>query len=156
MSEQAQEMSFYQNFSENTQHMTREERINLRNDIVMMYIYTGLTKQKVAEKFRISIRTVERILEGIHEASDEWYKQLPKRYALAIHRRNSNKVFNEITKLSNIRSKAKGEPDKEFQMTHGIIDAYIKYDKMVAEGPTLERQKELTEEMEKIVESNAA
>ena len=150
MSQSDQEMSFLENFNTKTKNLSRYERLNLRNDIIIMDLYTGLTKDKIATKFNLSVRQVERIIESTQEASDDWYKQLPKKYALAIHRRNSVKIFNEIGKLATLRSII-DDTEKEFNMTQGIIDAYIKYDKMLAEGPTLERQKELTEEMEEIV-----
>ncbi len=149
VSEQEQEMSFIQNFTKKADEkgLSRHERLNLRNEIILMDIYTGSTKEKEATKFNISVRQIERILEDAQEASNDWYKQLPKKFALEIHRRNSMKVFQEITRLSTIRSSI-GDKDKEFRMTEGIIESYIKYDKMLAEGPTLQRQKELTEEME--------
>ena len=150
MSQSDQEMSFLENFNTKTKNLSRYERLNLRNDIIIMDLYTGSTKDKIATKFNLSVRQVERIIESTQEASDDWYKQLPKKYALAIHRRNSVKIFNEIGKLATLRSII-DDTEKEFNMTQGIIDAYIKYDKMLAEGPTLERQKELTEEMEEIV-----
>ena len=49
-----------------------------------------------------------------------------------------------------IRDQIKDDPKTKFEMTQKIFTAYLNYNKMVAEGPTLTRQKELTEEAEKI------
>ncbi len=82
--------------------------------------------------------------------SESWYNDLPKKIMLSIHRYNSERIFEEIQHLTNLRNEAK---DLKIQLcaTNSIIDAYIKYDRIIAEGPVLSRHKELTEELEKIV-----
>lgn len=148
MSEQEQIMSFFTQFEEKTKRLPRDEKLRLRNNIILRDISVGREKEFISKKFRVSVRQVERILKEIYEGVDAWYKSLPKGTLQAIHRANSEEVFDEITKLKSIRS---GIRDTQMQekATVDIIESWIKYDRMVAEGPALTRQKELVAEMEK-------
>lgn len=148
MSEQEQIMSFFTQFEEKTRNLPRDEKLRLRNNILLRDVSVGRSKDYISKKFRISVRQVERILKEIYEGVDEWYKSLPKGTLQAIHRANTEEILDEITKLKGIRS---GIRDTQLQekATVDIIESWIKYDKMVSEGPALTRQKELVAEMEK-------
>lgn len=148
MSEQEQIMSFFAQFEEKTRNLPRDEKLRLRNNIMLRDISVGRSKDYISKKFRISVRQVERILKEIYEGVDEWYKSLPRGTLQAIHRANTEEILEEITRLKGIRS---GIRDTQLQekSTVDIIESWIKYDKMVSEGPALTRQKELVAEMEK-------
>lgn len=72
-----------------------------------------------------------------------------------IFRYNCSKVFEEIQRLDEIRNKIKDDFKTEFDMTLKIISAHSNYNKLVAEGPSLTRQKEVTESAEKLLESTS-
>lgn len=150
MTEPEQTKSYLKNFKAQTKVMTRRERIEARNDIIMTEWHAGKPKEEIAERFQISIRQLDRIIFKIEQDAKDWYTSLPKKTMIAIHRDNSIKVYNEIRTLKALRRQV-DDNNKKFSWTVDIIDAYAKYDKMVAEGATLQRQKELTEEAERIV-----
>ena len=60
-------------------------------------------------------------------------------------------MCSQITHLKKLRSEIDNS-ETEFSITLDVIDCLIKYNKIVAEGPTLIRQKEVTEKAEKITE----
>ncbi len=59
-------------------------------------------------------------------------------------------VFEEITTLKRLRNQTE-ETEKKFDMTQGIITSIINYNRMIAEGPVLTKQKELTEQAEQVI-----
>ena len=148
VSKDEQIISFFTQFEEKTKQLPREEKLRLRNNIILRDVSVGRSNDFISKKFRISVRRVEQILAEIYEGVDDWYKSLPKGTLQAIHRANSEEVLDEITRLKSIRS---GIRDTQLQekATVDIIESWIKYDRMVAEGPALTRQKELVTEMEK-------
>ena len=148
MSEQEQIMSFFTQFEEKTKNLPRDEKIRLRNNILLRDVSVGRSKDYISKKFRISVRQVERILKEIYAGVDEWYKSLPRGTLQAIHRANTEEILEEITKLKSIRSSTRDAQLLQ-KATVDIIESWIKYDRMVSEGPALTRQKELVEEMEK-------
>ena len=145
--------SFLSVFEEKTKDLTREERLKIRNDIMLKDRFLGKSIKYIADKFQISDRQVRRIFEELDTESENWYNLLPKKYMLAIHRYNSEHIFEEIEKLKNLRA-GSSEIKIKIEATNSIIDAYIKYEQMVAEGPTLTRQKEIVEQAEKIINEN--
>ena len=150
------EMSDYMtDYEQDMSKLPRNERISIRNQVILMKVATGSTKTEIQNKFKLSERQIYRILQDAQIESAEWYESLPKEKMLQIFRYNSQKTFKEILRLERIRNEGKDDKQTEFNMTKDIIDAYIKYDRMVAEGPTLTRQKELTEKVERILEKNA-
>lgn len=142
MSFQAQDMS----------HLTRKQRIDMRNSIIISQASSGTDTKTIAEQFTISVRQVERIIKSIEADNLEWYHNLPKKGMAAMFRHNSMNVFAEITTLKSLRNETT-EPEKKFDMTQGIINSIINYNKMIAEGPVLIKQKELTEQAEKVIEN---
>lgn len=142
--------SLFDRFENHTKNLTRAERIHARNEIIMSEHYSGLSTNIIASEFRLSERQTRKIIQEIKESAPEWYESLPKSTMIAIHRTNSSKIYTEINTMRNIRAITE-DAVKKFQMSMDIIVAYEKYDKMVAEGATLQRQKELTDKAEKII-----
>ena len=64
-------------------------------------------------------------------------------------------VFSEIRTLKSLRNET-SESEKKFDMTQGIINSIINYNKMIAEGPVLIKQKELTEQAEQVINNSTA
>lgn len=147
-SQQEQISSFFSQFEEKTKSLSRDEKLRLRNNIMLRDISVGRSKDYISKKFRISVRQVNKILKEIYAGVDEWYKSLPRGTLQAIHRANTEEILDEITKLKNIRAGIR-EAQMQEKATVDIIESWIKYDRMVADGPALTRQKELVAEMEK-------
>lgn len=143
MSQQAQDMS----------QLSRKEKIELRNQIIISQVSSGTSKEEIGEQFSISVRQVERIIKTIEEENQEWYHNLPKKGMVAMFRYNSMAVFEEIKTLKKLCSNTDDDETK-FSMTQGIINSIINYNKMIAEGPVLIKQKELTEQVEQVVINN--
>lgn len=133
-----------------TTSTTRETKLNRNNEIFML-IAAGTQKDDICKNFKLSISQLNKILKEANEEAEEWYKSLPRQTMIQIFRYNSEKIFQEIQKLEQIRNKEK-EPARQFEMTKGIINAYSQYNKLVAEGPSLIRQKEVTEQAENLIE----
>ena len=136
--------------AQNMSHLPRKERLKLRNEIIIMQVSSGTDKEDIAKQFTISLRQVHRIIKEIEEENQEWYQNLPKKGMAAMFRYNSMNVFSEITTLKKLRNDTK-EPEKKFDMTQGIINSIINYNRMIAEGPVLTKQKELTEQAEQVI-----
>lgn len=130
------------------------EEKKLRNQEIYMEIAAGVTKDDACTKWKISLTQLNRILREAREETEQWYKSLPSQTMIQIFRCNCVKVLEEIQRLVKIRNEIKDDDKAEFDFTLKIIGAYLNYNKMVAEGPTLMRQKEVTQAVEKILESN--
>jgi len=125
----------------------------LRNQEIFMQIASGDTKEEVCKRWHLSLRQLNRILVEANKEAEEWYVSLPRRTMIQIFRHCSDKVFCEIARLEEIRERiAYQDPKLEYEMTRAIINAYAQYNKMVGEGPSLTRQKEVTDAAEKIIE----
>ena len=134
--------------------LSRKERLDLRNQIIISQVSSGVDKKTIAEQFTISERQVERIIKSIEDENHEWYHNLPKTGMAAMFRYNSIQVFDEIITLKSLRNQT-AEPEKKFDMTQGIINSIINYNKMIAEGPVLIKQKELTEQAEQVINNTS-
>ena len=122
----------------------------LRNQEIYRDIACAIRKEEVCAKWNLSLVQLNRILREANEEAEEWFKSLPRKLMIQIFRFNSEKILQEIQKLEQIRDNI-NDPIKEFEMTKSIIGAYFQYTKMVAEGPSLIRQKEVTEQAEKAI-----
>ncbi len=127
--------------------LSRKERVDIRNQIIISQVYSGVDKEDVAKQFTISVRQLDRIIRQVEEANKEWYNNLLRNGMSAMFRYNSMQVFDEITTLKSLRTKT-AEPGKKFDMTQGIISSIISYNKMLAEGPTYARMMELVKQTE--------
>ena len=139
----------------NTKKLRPSEEKKLRNHEIYLEIATGVSKDVVCKTFGISVTQLNRILKDAKEETNEWYKSLPRRYMIHIFRRNYTTVFKEIQRLEQIRNEIKDDKKTEFEMTLKMINAYSNYNKMIADGPTLTRQKEIIEAAEKLLESQS-
>jgi len=135
--------------------LSHKERTDIRNQIIISQVYSGVNKEDVAKQFTISLRQLNRIIRDIEEENQEWYQNLPKNGMAAMFRYNSMNVFSEITTLKSLRNQT-AEPEKKFDMTQGIINSIINYNKMIAEGPVLIKQKELTEKAEQVINHSSS
>ena len=144
--------SFLSQFEEKTKKLTREERLKVRNDVMLRDRFLGKTTKYIADKFRLTDRRIRKIFEELDADSESWYLELPRKFMASIHRYNSERVFDEIQRLISLRNKTH-QVEIEIDATSRIIDSYIKYDKMIAEGPVITRHKELTEKLEGIVDA---
>lgn len=138
MSSQAQNMS----------HLTRPEKIEIRNNKILADIATGRTKAAICEEYCISLRQLNRILAVAYEEQDDWYNTISKEGMLTLFRQNSRKVFAELQRLEEMRAH-ETERKTKFDMTKDIINTTVTYNKMIAEGPVLTKYRELTDEMKR-------
>ena len=134
--------------------LTASKEKDLRNQEIYMEIATGAKKDDICKKWDISLTQLNRILREANKESEKWFRSLPRQTMIQIFCNNSEKVFQEIRRLERIRNGIKEDPRVEFDMTLKIISAYSNYNKMVADGPALVRQKEVIEVAEKLQESN--
>ena len=126
----------------------------LRNQELYLLIATGTRKEIICEKFNLSLSQLNKILKEANAEAEQWFQSLPRQTMIQIFRFNSEKIFAEIQRLEKIRNGIKEDPKVEFDLTLKIINAYSQYNKLVAEGPALIRQKEVIEAAEKLQESH--
>jgi hypothetical protein len=132
--------------------LTRSMRKKLRNQEILMQIASGAKKEDVCSQWKLGLRQLNRIISEATEEAEEWFRLLPRQAMIQIFRYNCDKIFCEINRLEEIREReAKKDNKLEFEMTRGIINAYSQYNKLVAEGPSLIRQKEVTEKAEQLL-----
>ena len=130
--------------------MKPSDKKRLRNQEILMLIASGTTKEDLCTTWNLSLSQLNRILYQANAEAEEWYKSLPRKTMIQIFRFNSEKIFNEIQVLEKIRNSV-SDPVKKFEMTKSVINAYAQYNKLISEGPSLIRQKEVTEQAEKII-----
>lgn len=135
---------------EGSQSMKPIHKKRIRNQEILMSIASGASKDDLCITWNLSLSQLNRILCDANKETEEWYKSLPRKTMIQIFRFNSEKIFNEIQVLEKIRNSV-SDPVKKFEMTKSVINAYTQYNKLVSEGPSLIRQKEITEEAEKMV-----
>lgn len=148
--------AFMADYEQNMSTLSRDDRIRLRNQVMMMMLSSGTSKQEIQKEFNLSDRQLRRIINEDYEQSKEWYEALPRKLMLQIFRFNSMKVFKEITRLENIRNEIENNKQQEFDMTKDIIDSYTKYTRMVAEGPALVSQKETTRQAKQVINQDVS
>ena len=122
-----------------------------RNQQIFVEIASGTPKDVICKKCTLSLTQLNRILREANEEAEEWYKSLPRQTMIQIFRFNSEKILCEIGRLEKIRDSISKNSKLEFEMTRAIISSCVQYNKMVAEGPSLTRQKEVTDAAEKAV-----
>lgn len=85
-----------------------------------MLVVSGILKEDVREKFKLSTSQLNKILKEANEEAEQWFHSLPRQTMIQIFRFNSEKIFGEIQILEQIRNKEK-EPARQFEMTKGIM-----------------------------------
>lgn len=131
--------------------LTRAEKLSIRNQIVIAIVGTGATYEEVGKIFNIKERQVRNIVDAAYEEALNWYKDLPKRIRIGAFKMNVSDVFQELTTMKKIRNTTDDQALK-FEMTEKIANLQIKYDKMLSEGPTLERIREQGEILDQLIQ----
>ena len=123
----------------------------LRNQKILILLVCGFLKEQICKQMHLSLRQLNRIIVEADTDAEQWYKSLPRQNMIQIFRYNSERIFQEIQRLEFIRNKT-DDSEKEFEMTKVVINTYLQYTKMIAEGPSFTRQKEVIEQAEKFLE----
>lgn len=132
---------------ETRQNLTRAQRISLRNEIILAKISTGITVEQIQEEFQLSRAQVYNIIKDAEEEVEEWFHNFPKRAMLSLFRSNVLAVTKEISELTNLKNQAQDFNEK-MDIHRAIIDARIKHNRLIAEGPTYVRIKQLVKNSE--------
>jgi predicted transcriptional regulator len=140
----------FSNEEEDFSALSRSEKISIRNQIVIAMTGTGASEKEVARTFSITDRQVRNIVNQAYTEALDWYKDLPKRIRIGAFKMNVSDVFSELMTLKKIRNTTDDQALK-FEMTEKIANLQIKYDKMLSEGPTLERIKEQGEILDELI-----
>ena len=130
--------------------LTRAEKLSMRNQIVIAIVGTGASYDEVGKIFNLKERQVRNIVDAAYEDALNWYKDLPKRIRIGAFKMNVSDVFQELTTMKKIRNTTDDQALK-FEMSEKIANLQIKYDKMLSEGPTLERIREQGEILEELI-----
>ena len=127
--------------------LTRSQRLAFRNEIILAKISTGLTVEQIQAEYQLSRRQVYKIIHDAQEQVEEWFSNFPKTGMLSLFRSNVISVSNEIKDLTNLKLAAKSL-DEKIEVSKSIIDARIKFNRLVAEGPAYARLKELVKQVD--------
>jgi len=73
LAEMSQNMSLQ---AQDTSQLSRKERIDIRNQIIISQVSSGVDRQEIAKQFTISLRQVHRIIREIEDENQEWYGEL--------------------------------------------------------------------------------
>lgn len=134
-------------YSQETRPLTRQQRLSFRNEIILAKIATGITVEQIQEEFQLSRAQVYNIIKQAQDEVEEWFNNFPKTGMLSLFRSNVIAVSNEIKNLTALKNEAKSLPEK-LDVSKSIIDARLKFNRLVAEGPTYTRVKELVRNAE--------
>ena len=134
-------------YAQNTGQLTRSQRLAFRNEIILAKIATGITVDDIQKEFQLSRSQVYCIIKEAENEVEQWFDKFPKSGMLSLFRSNVISVSNEIKELANLRIEAKTLAEK-LDVTKSIIDARIKFNRLVAEGPTYARLKQLVKNTE--------
>ena len=132
--------------------MKPARRKKVRNQEILMELASGGLKEDLCTKWNLSISQLNKIIHEADKEAEDWYKSLPRKTMIQSFRNNRQKIYSEIQVLEVIRDLVT-DPTKKFEMTKSVINAFVQYNKLVSEGPSLIRQKEITEQAEKIIET---
>ena len=121
----------------------------IRNQEILLLVASGASKETVREKFGLRRSQLDKIVKEASEEAEKWFESLPRQAMIQIFSLSCGKIVEEVHRLEEIRNKVT-ESTKQFEMTRQIINVYSQLTKLVAEGPTLIRQKEIIEAAEKM------
>ena len=133
--------------SQETRQLSRSQRLTFRNETILAKIATGITVDDIQKEFQLSRSQVYKIIKEAEKEVEEWFINFPKTGMLSLFRSNVISVANEIKELTNLKSEAQSLNEK-LDVSKSIIDGRIKFNKLVAEGPTYTRLKELVKKTE--------
>lgn len=128
-------------------HLTRSERLHLRNQAILTKLATGTTKDQLQKEFNLSKSHLNKIIAEAEIEADEWYKNLPKKYLLHLFQSTAEKIQEKIRRMEYLSSKFKDSPE-EFDYDERIANAYSNFMKLLTDGPALIRIKEVLENAE--------
>src|SRR3989442_14805935 len=121
----------------------------IRNQEILLLVASGASKETVREKFGLSRSQLDKIVKEASEEAEKWFESLPRQAMIQIFSLSCGKIVEEVHRLEEIRNKVT-ESTKQFEMGRQIINAYSQLTRLVAEGPTLIRQKEVIAAAEKM------
>ena len=121
----------------------------IRNQEILLLVASGASKETVREKFGLSRSQLDKIVKEASEEAEKWFESLPRQAMIQIFSLSCEKIVEEVHRLEEIRNKVT-ESTKQFEMGRQIINAYSQLTRLVAEGPTLIRQKEVIAAAEKM------
>ena len=133
--------------SQDTRQLSRSQRLALRNEIILAKVSTGITVDDIQQEYQLSRSQVYKIVNEAQQEVEEWFDNFPKTGMLSLFRSNVISVASELKQLESLRTEAKSLPEK-LDISKSIIDARIKFNKLVAEGPTYARLKQLVKDTE--------
>lgn len=130
----------------NNAAISREERLRIRNEVIMNDLASGKAKEQIQLEWHLSRRRLDEIIQEYESNSEQWYLQLPQKYKQIMFNLNSNAVFSQILEMEKIMRGEK-DPRISFEMRSKLAELRMKYDNMIAEGATYSAVKDLYEEM---------
>ncbi len=92
--------------AQDVSQLSRKERLDIRNQIIMGQIYSGINKDVVSKQFRISTIQLNRIIKDIEKENQEWYQNLPKTGMASMFRLNEcicRNYYTQVKELFNDR-----------------------------------------------------
>ncbi len=134
-------------YSQEMKQLSRSQRLAFRNEIILAKVSTGITVDEIQKEYQLSRSQVYKIINEAQEEVEQWFINFPKTGMLSLFRSNVISVANEIKELSNLKVQAKSLNEK-LDVTKSIIDSRIKFNRLVAEGPTYARLRELVKNIE--------
>lgn len=131
--------------NELTTKLTRRQRLQLRNEIMLARLTAGeATKEQLREEFDLSERRINAIIQEARKELQEWFDDLPKNGMIAIFRANMLAVYKEIKNIENLRTGAK-TLEENLNISKALINARMQLNRLTAEGPTYQKIKQLVE-----------
>ncbi|UVF62254.1 transcription regulator [Nitrososphaeria virus YSH_1032793] len=132
-----------------TQGLTRKERLQYRNEKILQDLAVGKSRQSLAEEYRITESMLSRIVTSAEEEAQDWYRELTKQHAIALHNINLKKYLQCIIDLENRRKTIDPEDDRLYkEYTEGIAKLRKDYDSLIADGALFRKVKDLEEMIE--------
>ena len=121
---------------------TRSQRLAERNTEILAKISTGITIQQIQEEYSLTSRQIYNIINIGESELKDWFDSFPRRGMMALFRSNIISVAHEIQKLEEYRDST-DDLNAKAAITNLILNARIKFNRLIAEGPTYMKIKQL-------------
>ena len=131
-------------YAQDTAQLTRSQRLAFRNEVILAKIATGITVEEIQKEFQLGRRQVYSIIKDAENQVEEWFVKFPKSGMLSLFRSNIISVSDEIKELTGLKVHAQSL-DEKLDVSKSIIDARIKFNKLVAEGTNISKTKAIGE-----------
>ena len=138
-------------FSGDYRQLDANEQMRVRNEIIITDYLCGINAKEIAERVKLTKERVNEIITQRQKDALEWHQNLMKDKIVMVHNFVSMKVMDEIRRMRRIRNGIKNDPEAEFAITKSIMDAYIKYDEMLASGVVFDEVRRLTGQVKKVM-----